>query len=195
MEKLSQSFLDSCKHEQGKILRGENMTRIETFVDAAFAFALTMLIISIDEIPNTPRELLELSKDLPAFLFSAILIATIWDSHAGWSRNFGLQDGPTTCLSLGLVILVLVFIYPIKLIFMAMFAYLSDGFLSPNFAVTELMEIRSMFVYFALLYICLSLLFIALYQHALRNADSLLLTDHEYFNCKSKSLVWQVRWL
>jgi uncharacterized membrane protein len=35
-------------------MRGENMTRIETFVDAAFAFAFTMLVISIDEIPRSP---------------------------------------------------------------------------------------------------------------------------------------------
>lgn len=53
------------------------MTRIETFVDAAFAFAFTMLVISIDEIPSSPVELFELSKDIPAFILSALIIGSI----------------------------------------------------------------------------------------------------------------------
>jgi uncharacterized membrane protein len=55
MQKLSDEFLDSCRREDGRILRGENMTRIETFVDAAFAFVFAMLVISIDEIPKRCR--------------------------------------------------------------------------------------------------------------------------------------------
>ena len=68
------------------------MTRIETLVDAAFAFALTMLVISIGEIPKSPPELFELSKDIPAFVFSALSIGAVWLAHAKWSRTFGLQD-------------------------------------------------------------------------------------------------------
>ena len=47
MQQLSGEFLDSCRRDDGRILRGENMTRIETFVAAAFAFAFTMLVILI----------------------------------------------------------------------------------------------------------------------------------------------------
>ena len=38
-------------------LRGTQMTRMETFCDAAFAFAMTMLVISIDRIPRDYMEL------------------------------------------------------------------------------------------------------------------------------------------
>jgi uncharacterized membrane protein len=86
---LSQEFLDSCRRDKGRIMRGENMTRIETFVDAAFAFAFTMLVISIDEIPNNVGQLIELSRDIPAILASASMICAIWLSHATWSRTFG----------------------------------------------------------------------------------------------------------
>lgn len=34
-------------------MRGLDMTQIEVFVDAAFAFAVTMLVISFDAIPRT----------------------------------------------------------------------------------------------------------------------------------------------
>ena len=85
MQKLSDEFLDSCRREDGRILRGENMTRIETFVDAAFAFVFAMLVISIDEIPKTVLELLDLPQDIPAFLISATIIGLIWVAHTVWS--------------------------------------------------------------------------------------------------------------
>ena len=106
MQKLSDEFLDSCRREDGRILRGENMTRIETFVDAAFAFVFAMLVISIDEIPKTVPGLLDLSQDIPAFLISATIIGLIWVAHTVWSRTFGLQNRATLYLSLGLVMLV-----------------------------------------------------------------------------------------
>jgi uncharacterized membrane protein len=44
------------------ISRGRQTTRLETFVDAAFAFALTMLVISVDAIPQSFDELLQALK-------------------------------------------------------------------------------------------------------------------------------------
>lgn len=111
MQQLSQEYLGSCKCEDGRILRGESMTRIETFVDAAFA----MLVTSIDVIPKTVPELLSLSQDIPAIIISATIIGSIWLAHTLWSRTFGLQDRIRLYLSLGLVALVLIFVYPIKL--------------------------------------------------------------------------------
>ena len=125
MKPLSREFIDSCRREEGRIIRGDNMTRIETFVDAAFAFAFTMLVISIDEIPKTPPELFELSRDIPAFVSSALIIGAVWLAHAKWSRTFGLQDSITVYLSLALVILMLVFVYPIKLMMQATVLYIS----------------------------------------------------------------------
>lgn len=76
------------------------MTRIKTFVDAAFAFAFTMLVIGIDSIPKSPPELFELPKRNPAFFFSAIGVGAVWLAHAKWSRTLGLQDSITVYLSL-----------------------------------------------------------------------------------------------
>ncbi|MFT6779903.1 MAG: hypothetical protein ACJAV1_003849 [Paraglaciecola sp.] len=46
-------------------MRGENMTRIETFVAAAFA--LTMLVISLGAVPETMQEFVEATKQISAF--------------------------------------------------------------------------------------------------------------------------------
>ena len=95
------------------------MTRIETFVDAAFAFALIMLVISIGEIPKSPPERYELSRAIRAFVFSALIIGAVWLAHAKSSCTFGLQDSITMFLSLALVNLMLVYVYPIKLMMQA----------------------------------------------------------------------------
>ena len=200
MEPLSPEFLASCRRENGMIIRGDNMTRIETFVDAAFAFAFTMLVISIDEVPRSPVELYELSKDIPAFIGSTLTIGAIWMSHSAWSRVFGLQDRITIYLSLALVMLVLIFVYPLKLIFQATVLYLSVVFFETDALNTGLFdnagwdnnEVAGLFVYVALGLIALALIIIAFFQNALRYQQQLQLNAHEKDYCYQMTLVWIV---
>ncbi|MFT4816397.1 MAG: putative membrane protein [Cyclobacteriaceae bacterium] len=192
MQQLSDEFLNSCRREDGRILRGENMTRIETFVDAAFAFAFTMLVISIDEIPNTVPQLLDLSQDIPAFLISATIIGFIWVAHTVWSRTFGLQDRATLYLSLGLVMLVLIFVYPIKLMVQLSIAWLSGGVLEQNLQIMELSEVINLMVYFGLGLMALCFILIALYQNSLRQREQLVLSEYEVAFCKLACLSWTV---
>lgn len=185
----------ACRRYQGRILRGENMTRIETFVDAAFAFAFTMLVISIDEIPQSPPELLALSRDIPAFVLSATVIGSVWLAHATWSRTFGLQDKVTIYLSLGLVMLVLIFVYPIKLIMQASVIYLSQGWLGTDLFLTPGWEdnsIADLFLYFSFGFTVLSLLLICLYQNALRYRAALHLNQLEIKFCHLHMIAWAI---
>ena len=62
MKKLIREFIDSCRREENRLVSGDNVTRIETVVEAAFGFAFTILVISIDSIPKSPPELLEIPK-------------------------------------------------------------------------------------------------------------------------------------
>jgi uncharacterized membrane protein len=192
MDRLPRDFLDSCRSQDGRLLRGENMSRIETFVDAAFAFAFTMLVISIDEIPSSPQELLELSRDIPAFIVSAAVIGSIWLAHSNWSRTFGLQDRLTIYLSLALVMLVLIFVYPIKLMCQATILYLSDGQLGTPLGPMEWGEVADLIIYFALGVLALSLIIVSLYLNALRHGDQLVLSEHEVYFCKRTILAWLV---
>jgi|GEM_PF-136994 len=193
LEKLSDQFLANCRRYNGRIMRGESMTRIETFVDAAFAFAFTMLVISIDEIPQSPPELFALSRDIPAFILSAAIIGSVWLAHATWSRTFGLQDNVTIALSLGLVMLVLIFVYPIKLMVQATVIYLSQGslgtdlFLNPGWADNA---VAGLFVYFAIGFIALSLLLICLYRNSLKHREALCLNKEEVRFCHRHMIAW-----
>ena len=200
MEPLSREFIDSCRREEGRIIRGDNMTRIETFVDAAFAFAFTMLVISIDEIPKSPPELFELSKDIPAFVFSALSIGAVWLAHAKWSRTFGLQDSITVYLSLALVILTLVFVYPIKLMMQASVLYISITIFDTQVLDTGLFDdndwadgtVAGLFVYVAVGLMSLGAIIVAFYQNALRYAKELHITAFERDYCHKLTLTWSL---
>jgi hypothetical protein len=56
------SDLDSLPRLAGFRLRGIAMTRLETFIDAAFAFAITMLVIATQQIPDDIEILLAAFK-------------------------------------------------------------------------------------------------------------------------------------
>ena len=65
MTPLTQEFVESCPIQGGFRMRGLEMTRIEVFVDAAFAFAVTMLVISFDAMPTSYGEMIQAVKNIP----------------------------------------------------------------------------------------------------------------------------------
>ena len=192
MEKLSQEYVSSCRKENGIALRGESMSRIETFVDAAFAFAYTLLVISIDYIPTNTVELLDFSRDIPAFVASSATLGFIWFNHTQWSRMFGLQDTLTAILSIVLVILVLIFVYPIKLMYRLAFSYFTDGYLSIGLGGFELGDVPTLMIYFALGFICLAVIIILFYGNALRFRTELLLSRYEIKFCRIRVWRWTI---
>ena len=88
-------------------LRGLDMTRTETFTDAAFAFSLTLLVVSIDAVPTNYDELLLAVQGIPAFGLACSLLFLFWYGHWQWSRRFGLEDFPSIVLSFLLVFVIL----------------------------------------------------------------------------------------
>lgn len=67
------------------------MTRLETFIDAAFAFAITMLVIATQQIPDDIETLLAAFKNVPAFVASIIVLGIFWRGH--WFVEPDLRPG------------------------------------------------------------------------------------------------------
>jgi len=191
MQPLKDDFLNQCPIENGFRMRGMAMTRIEVFVDAAFAFAVTMLVISIDQIPRSVPELIEISKFIPGFVLSVSQLMLIWHNHASWSKRFGLEDGKTIFLSSSLLVIVLIFIYPLKMMFQGLFAWLTDGYLPSQFNLKDYAELRQMFQYFATGFFLISLVFLSLHNHALKRQKELKLSAHEIFQTHTEIMM---RW-
>lgn len=156
--------------------RGRSTTRLEAFVDAAFAFAVTLLVISIDSIPDSLGGLVAALKGVPAFAASFAMVAMFWSAHARWSRHYGLDDAVSTLLSLALVFLVLVYVYPLKMLFGTFFGWVSDGWLPmPLREVRGYRDIALMFVIYGIVFATLSLCIGGLYVHAWRQRARLAL--------------------
>src|SRR3546814_19817903 len=93
----------------GFVHRGRQVTRLEAFVDAAFAFAVTLLVISIDAIPDSRAALVVALKAVPSFAACFAMIALFWAAHARWSRRYGFDHAPCNVVSLLLVFVVVVY--------------------------------------------------------------------------------------
>lgn len=159
--------------------RGTEMTRLESFTDAAFAFALTLLVISVDAIPGSYQELVTALKGTPAFAASFTSIAFLWIEHRRWSRRYALDDTVSTLLSLVLVFITLVYVYPLKMVFSGMFYWMSFGWLPVSFTVESYGELSGLFIIYGVGFAAVMLTFVLLYRHALRVKDSLQLDELE----------------
>jgi len=185
MQPLTDDFLNQCPVENNFRMRGMAMTRIEVFVDAAFAFAVTMLVISIDQIPSTMEELIEVSKNIPAFILSVAQLAYIWHHHSIWSRKFGLEDTKTVMLSVSLLITVLIYIYPLRILFEGLFTWISQGYLPSTFKFNNYDELRLLFYYLGIGFLIICLVFTAMYRHALKQKNALKFSAHELFSIQT----------
>ena len=171
-------------------MRGESMTRIETFVAASFAFAITMMVISLGTIPANMQEFILATKQIPAFTASCALIIWIWNTHAKWSRRFGLEDGPTIFFSSALIILVLIYIYPLRLMMQGLFYTLSAGYFPVTMKFNSVEDVRFMFAFYGLGFLLLCLNFIALYGYALKQRTTLKLSEVEIFDSSTEIVLW-----
>src|SRR6266699_2496439 len=141
--------LDTLPRLRGFRLRGMEMTRLETFIDAAFAFAISMLVIAPQQIPDNIEALLGAFKNVPAFVASIVVLGIFWRGHWLWSRRYGLDDGVSIFISWAMIVPILIYIYPLKAIFSSMWFLLSGGRVGHTLGPHSESEIRALFAIFA----------------------------------------------
>ncbi len=142
--------LDALPRLGGFRLRGTEITRLETFIDAAFAFAITMLVIAAQQIPDDIETLLAAFKNVPVFVASIIVLGIFWRGHWLWSRRYGLEDGISIFISWAMIVTILIYMYPLKAIFSSMWFLLSNGRLGHALGSHSGSQTRTLFVIFAL---------------------------------------------
>lgn len=105
-----------AKDLPGFRLRGRDVNRLESFSDAVFGFALTLLVVSLD-VPKSFDDLTTTMRGFPAFAICFLLLALIWNGHYKFCRRYGLDDGTTRFLTCVMLFLVLFYVYPLKFLF------------------------------------------------------------------------------
>src|SRR3954453_6608305 len=101
---------------QGFRLRGHEITRLESFSDGVFGFALTLLVVSLD-VPKSFSDLVATMRGFPAFALCFLFLALIWNGHYKFCRRYGLDDGICRFLTCVMLFLVLFYVYPLKFLF------------------------------------------------------------------------------
>ena len=188
----TESELEALSIEHGFRLRGLEVTRLDTFIDAAFAFAVTLLVISFDEIPENLEEMLNAVKRIPAFSASFFVLMMFWLQHRRWSRRYGLENGITILFSLMLIFVALVFVFPLRIIFESMFAHLSGGFLPSGFRNNSVEGLRVMFAFYSSGSLAMSAIVSRLHRAALQRSSLLCLNDVEQLRTRTNMRAWAI---
>ena len=184
--------LDALPRLDGFRLRGIEMTRLETFIDAAFAFAVTMVVIAADRIPDDINTLLAAFKNVPAFIASVVVLGIFWRGHWLWSRRYGLEDGVSSFISWALLVTVLIYIYPLKALFGSLFYLLSDGKLGIALGVRTETQARSLFTIYALGFTAIAAEILLLHWRAWQLREPLRLNDRERTLTRADMAGWTI---
>ncbi|WP_266170951.1 TMEM175 family protein [Dyella subtropica] len=167
---------------------GVEAGRLDMFVDGAFAFTLTLLVIGGGVIPSSTDKLLIALGGIPAFAASFFQITFFWHGHVRWRERCPESDTMSRWLSLLLVFFALIFIYPLHMVFASVFNGISPIFPS-EFRPASTADMRILFACYGLCYACMAGTLTALFHHAARRAE------REGFDAREAQLglwIWSV---
>jgi hypothetical protein len=97
------------------------VARIEGFSDAVFAFAITLLVVSL-EVPKTFDQLMAAIRGFPAFAVCFALLFQVWWRHYKFFRTYDLEDSRVVALTGVLLFVVLFYVYPLKFLWSIVFS-------------------------------------------------------------------------
>jgi hypothetical protein len=170
-------------------------TRPDRGASAAFAFALTLLVVSLEP-PTTAAGLESALREVPAFLLSAGLLMMFWWGHHEWSRRFGLDDGPTVLLSCALVCTVLVYVYPLRFMFGLTMTWIGGitglPIGSGVQSIRGIGDVNHLFVIYGAGFVAMCLTLVLLNLHAWRKREELELDPVERHLLRAEIGAWLI---
>lgn len=163
--------------------RRHDISRLEAFSDAVFAFALTLLVVAL-EVPKSYDELIKLMSGFPAFACCFAVLVGIWYEHNLFFRRYGLQDGYTVLLNSILLFVVMFYVYPLKFMFDSGFAHLF-AWAGQGVHPMTLSQLARASAIYGVGFIAVFVMFWLLYRHAYRKRHDLGLSPLEVFKIKT----------
>jgi len=139
------------------------VSRIEGFSDAVFAFAITLLVVSL-EVPKTYHELMGVIRGFPAFAVGFALIFQVWWRHYRFFRAYDLEDAYVISLTGVLLFVVLFYTYPLKFVWSLAFSQLEARAVTGN--VITLAQVPTLFVVYGAGVVAVFGILALLYGHA-----------------------------
>jgi uncharacterized membrane protein len=153
--------------------RAEEMTRMEAFSDAVFAFAVTLLVVAL-EVPHNFDELKHVMSGFYGFAASFALLIIIWHNHVKFLRRYGLQNAWAVFLNTALLFIVLFYVYPLKFLFSLILGTHQEGMITVG-------QIPTLMIIYGLGYASVFLVLSLMYVHAWRLRKALELNEVEMY--------------
>jgi uncharacterized membrane protein len=166
------------RREQYFRWRGNEVSRVEGFTDAVFAFAVTLLVVAL-EVPHTYEGLLDVVRGFPAFVICFALLMTFWNAHFRYHRRYGFEDPFTRVMTMAILVLVLFFVYPLKFLFTMVTVNLFGLDLAEAPHLESRAQAQMLYLVYGLGLAGIWGLYAALYVRALRKRDELGLSAVE----------------
>jgi hypothetical protein len=175
--------------------RSHEISRIEGLSDAVFAFAVTLLVVSL-EVPRTFAELMAAMRGFGSFAICFTLLFIVWFNQYKFFRRYGLQDNLIMLLNAVLLFVVLFYVYPLKFVFSFLVSMVTGGHGEvrlPNGTVEGMVEnadqVSTLMIIFGAGYIAVFGVFVLLYWHAYRRRSLLELNELEVFDTRTD--IWE----
>src|SRR5438094_9694847 len=184
--------LEALPRLRGFLLRGMEMTRLETFIDAAFAFAISMLVIAANQVPDNIEELLDAFRHVASVVASVIVLGIFWRGHWKWSRRYGLEDGVSIFISWAMLVTILIYISACRAVFGSMWFLLSDGRVGQALGTRGDAQARALFATFAIGFTAIALEILLLNLRAWQLRDPLRLNEREKLATRGDIAGWSV---
>jgi uncharacterized membrane protein len=166
------------RREQNFRWRGNEVTRVEGFTDAVFAFAVTLLIVAL-EVPHTFEGLMDVVRGFPAFVICFTLLMTFWNAHYRYHRRYGIDSAFSRVMTMAIIVLVLFFVYPLKFLFTLLTVQIFGLDLHDAPHLDGWYQVQTLYLIYGMGLAGVWGLYAALYGHALANREKLQLDATE----------------
>ena len=171
--------------------RSHEISRIEGLSDAVFAFAVTLLVVSL-EVPKTFAELMSAIRGFGAFAICFTLLFIVWYNQYKFFRRYGMQDNITILFNGVLLFVVLFYVYPLKFVFslvINMFTGGNGAIRLPNGTIEHMVDnadqVAALMIIFGAGYVAVFGVFVFLYWHAYHHRTQLELNELEIFDTRT----------
>lgn len=166
--------------------------RLDAFVDAAFAFAVTLLVIASASPPANLDDLRTAVGQIPASAFAFALISLFWFGHKAFGRLTCKRDAQIQLLSLAIVFTVLVYVYPLRLLTGSFFFWMSGGRLPGNGIINSFADLQQLYIYYGAGFAILAALYAALFFHGVRHAERLEMAPEALDDARDFAAIWLI---